>query len=379
MTKLLRLRLKSKISKHSGVGFTLVEILIVSGIGSLVITAIGSIIISQIRQNINFELRRQLAQDWAYVAGFIESELFQAERIYPVDGTITTGSSVKDKATSPKVCDFDAASIRLSLVLNDTTTYVTYAVTSIESATAAEKALWSGPYVLRRCGPLSTATNENGALMGSISNSILIDELANVSALSATRGINTLGAATASRDVRITLNISRSTVSQNGTFGGQARVSPSYNLINDEANTSSSCGSPSTTALLCGNNTTLKFTTSNCPTINEGLANEGDYTNASRTSIEEKYNCDISRVHQFKPTGITTVIGSTESSREDTIYFPGNLSDYKELTPTECTSKKCIIESNETITDQDGNPIPQTKVTVYEGEVLVFRDTEIRI
>lgn len=343
-------------------GFTLIELLIASALGGLAIAAIGSIIISQIRQNIGFELRQRLVEDWGRVASFIESELFLAERIYPVDGD-ATGSSIKMKAGTEKVCGFSDDNIKLSMVLNDSSTYITYAVTPIKDS---EKQLWSGPFVLRRCGPLLTSLAGKGALLGTLKDSIVIGDLADGTALSAQRGVNTLGEATASRDVSVTLKLYRSTINHTGTFGGQARVSPSYNLLNDEANTSSSCGSPSTTALLCGSNTTLEFTSINCP-----VYNNGNYSAINRKSLDPQYNCDISRVHQFKPNhpGTTIVKGSEESSREDTIYLEGPVSTYKTLGPATCTTKLCVIES------LDGN----TNITIHNGEVLVFLDKEIRL
>lgn len=343
-------------------GFTLIELLIASALGGLVIAAIGSIIISQIRQNIGFQLRQRLVEDWGRVASFIESELFLAERIYPVDGDIT-GTSIKTKAGIDKVCDFNPDTIKLSMVLNDSSTYITYAVTPIQDS---EKELWSGPFVLRRCGPLLTTLGGKGELSGTLKDSIVIGDLADGTALSAQRGVNTLGEATASRDVSVTLKINRSTINHTGTFGGQARVSPSYNLLNDEANTSSSCGSPSTTALLCGSNTTLEFTATNCPAYNNG-----DYSGVNRQSLAPQFNCDVSRVHQFKPNhpGTTIIKGSEESSREDTIYMERPVSAYKALSSSTCTTKLCVIES------LDGT----TAITIHNGEVLVFLDKEIRL
>ena len=218
-------------------GFTLTELVLASALGGLVITAIGSIIISQIRQNAGFETKRQLAEDWGRVAGFIETELFQAERTYPVDG-VTTGSTVISKIGSSNACNFEAGDIKLGLILKDATTTVVYAVSAM---TEDEKKLWSGSYALRRCGPLDTSSNGAGALTGTAKNSILVGSLPGPSSFSAKRGINSLGGALAARDVSVSLSLAKNTTQYSGTFGGQARVSPSYNLLNDEASTGSAC------------------------------------------------------------------------------------------------------------------------------------------
>lgn len=335
-------------------GFTLAEVLIASLIGAAVISSIGSIIVSQIRQNIGYETRRQLVEDWGRVAAFIESELFLAERVYPVDGEVT-GPYILDKAGSTNSCGYSADSIRLALVLNDVSSYIIYAV---DEPSEAEKKFWNGPYVLRRCGPLSTEIANLGDLSGVVKNSILIGSLPSPTALTAQRGVNTLGGATAARDVSIMLSVSRNSVEYSGRFGGQARVSPSYNLLNDEINTGSSCDLlTSTTGLLCGSGV-LEFTEENCPKYSGTATNRELITSLI-------YNCDLSRVHQFKPSGTAEVEGSKESSREDTIYFPGKRSNY--TLSDICDNNYCRVTGS------------GMDVVIREGEVLVFADGELRI
>lgn len=335
-------------------GFTLVEVLIASLLGAAVISAVGSVIISQIRQNIGYETRRQLVEDWGRVASFIESELFLAERVYPVDEGVT-GAYIIDKAGSANTCGYSADSIRLALVLNDVSSYIVYAV---DEPSEAERKFWNGPYVLRRCGPLSTDEANLGDLSGAVKNSILIGSLPSPTALTAKRGVNTLGGATAARDVSVMLSVSRNSIEHTGKFGGQARVSPSYNLLNDEVNTGSSCDlATSMTGLLCGSGV-LEFTEDNCPKYSGVAANRELITSSA-------YNCDLSRVHQFKPSGTAEVEGSKESSREDTIYLPGKRVDY---TLSEiCDNNFCRVTG------------AGLDVVIREGEVLVFADGELRI
>jgi prepilin-type N-terminal cleavage/methylation domain-containing protein len=352
---------KNRRSKASG--FTLPEVIVAVGLVGLVLTVVGSIIVSQLRQNISVESRRRLVEDWGRVAEFIESESFAAERAYAVDNSSITGTLVINRAGgSSNVCNYASSSIVLALVLNDSSTFITYAVTT---PTTQEAQIWTGPYVLRRCGPLNTTIGGNGSFTGSNIDSVVVGGLPATNSFVATRGLNALGflsnSALAARDIVGTLTLANSSITYTGSFGGQARVSPSYNLLNDEATTGSSCNlATSNTALLCGSGT-LEFTDSNCPPYTG--------TAISRSSITDaQFNCALSRVRQYRPSGTATINGSVRSGFEDTIYFSSSGASYV-ISGTgglQCNRNYCKVVGT------------GTSVEIYNGDVIVFQDREIR-
>ena len=337
-------------------GFTLTELLITTSLIGVVMIFIGSTITSQIRQNTSQETRHALAEEWARTAEFIESDLFIAERTYVVDGT-TSGADITSKLGN--TCDFSSSNIKMALVFNDSTSTAIY---SVEPLSASESQKWIGPYALKRCGPLNTTT---GDVTGPASSAILVGSLQAINSFTASRGLNSLGGAKAARDVSLNLQLNANGLTHTGTFGGQARVSPSYNLIRDEITTGSSCGlSTSETALLCGTGT-LEFNSTNCPEYKGNLT-------ASK-SVGSGYNCGLSRVRQFYPTGSATINGTTEGGKEDAVFLNKNRNQYtisgntSNGTTYPCSRTLCVVSG-------DGKVI-----TINNGDVLVFADQELRI
>lgn len=329
--------------------FTLVELLIALALTGMAISVIGGIIISQLRENVAQEKQKQLVDDWSQVANFINEDIFSSERAYPIEDS--TGASRVIALASNGVCGYAADEIKLSLVRADASTFITYAILPI---TDAEKTTWRGPFLLKRCGPLATT----GEIEGTTHSVTLTGNLSSSSDFSVSRGMNALGGALAARDVRIRMTLSEGAISHSGELGGQARVSPSYNLFSDEATTGTSCSlSSKQTALLCGSGQ-LEFTDANCPEYSGTAITRSSVGNADN-------NCGLSRVHQFKPTGTATVIGSSDSTIEDAIYFPNNVSDY--TISMLCDRTSCTVSSS------DGT------VTIIQGNVLVFQDREIRL
>jgi hypothetical protein len=326
-----------------------VELLIALALTGMAISVIGGIIIGQLRENISQERQKQLVDDWSRVSSFINEDIFSAERAYPIE-SINSAAQIIDRASNG-VCGYNASEIKLLLAQEDASTYITYAISAI---TDEERMVWRGPYLLKRCGPLNT----NGELVGPTLSLILTGNLQSPSAFVASRSMNALGGALAARDVRITMALGEDGISHSGILGGQARVSPSYNLFSDEATTGSSCNLPTQqTALLCGSGV-LEFTDSNCPEYSGTAVKRSAITNTQS-------NCGLSRVRQFKPTGSATVIGSDHSGIEDAVYFSKRKIDYTISSPCDRTS--C------TVTSSDG------AVNIKNGNVLVFLDREIRL
>lgn len=342
-----------------GNGFSLAELIIATSLVGVVVLFIGSIVTSQLRQNASQESRQRLVEEWSQTAEFIESELFLAERAYIVDSN-TSGSDIL--TTLGNACNFTPENVKLGLAFSEVGQSALY---SVEPLTIEETSKWKGPFVLKRCGPLNTA---DGRFTGQPRSTIIIGSLSKSTSFSAERGVNSLGESKATRDISMNLEISTGSLDYSGTFGGQARVSPSYNLIRDEVTTGSSCSlSTSTTALLCGSGT-LTFDTSatgNCP----------EYTGSStsRAGIAATYNCYLSRVRQFYPTDSATIIGTTESGKEDAVFFNLPLSAYTITGQTvngvsyPCSRTLCVVSGD------------NKTVTIYDGDVLVFSDRELRI
>lgn len=350
----IKLDLRIKGAENYPSGFSMTELLVALSLAGMAISVAGSIVIAQLKENIAQESKRQLIDDWGRVGDFVNEELFASERAYPIDGENISAEDIISKASQDKnsgTCGFQPNEIRLSLVKHDASTYITYAVTPINGN---ESSIWRGPYLLKRCGPSLTKESIEG---GNIS-SVLVGNLPTQTSFFARRGLNALGGALAARDVTIQLTLREGSASHTGTIGGQARVSPSYNLYSDEISTGSSCGLPTAqTALLCGSGK-LEFNDNNCP----------GYTGAAitRESVSDpNKNCGLSKVHQFKPTGSANIIGSTESSIEDAIYFSMNHSDYIITVP--CDRKSCTVTSTE------------GSISITDGNVLIFRDREMRL
>jgi hypothetical protein len=204
-------------------------------------------------------------------------------------------------------------------------------------------------------------TSSNGDIAGEPRLSTIIGSLPNREAFNVQRGVNALGGALAARDITATLTIGNSTSSYSGRFGGQARVSPSYNLLNDESTTGSSCDLPtSETALLCGSGS-LEFNDTNCPAYTGAAIQRSD-------SISASFNCGLSRVHQFKPSGTASITGSKQTGIEDTVYLEGDRSAYSlSGDGGVCSRSLCYISGT------------GVSITARNIEVLVFADREIRL
>jgi type II secretory pathway pseudopilin PulG len=320
--------------RRNASGFTLAELLITVVLASVVIAGIGSVIVSQARTNAMAERNQRLRDDWSRVADFIESDIFRSERAYPAT-TSTIQSSIQTR-TSAMGCGYSQSQIKLALVAADTQDYVVYYVKPI----SAGDLNYRGPYALYRCGRLDVS----GGLSGSVIDTVIVDGLPAETSFSAMPGVNAL--ASASRDLSLVLALQADSSVYSGRFGGQSRVNPSFNLLNDEASTGSSCGSPSTTALLCGTGT-LEFTSANC---------------AANTP------CDLSAVHQFKPGGAATIVGNADHI--DAVYFQGVRAGFELSSP--CSRDSCTVTGPVAGSGSEA-------VQVTQGDVLVFFDKEVRI
>jgi len=144
------LKIASRVRRQSQHAFTLVELLIALALTGMAISVVGGIIISQLRENVAQERQKQLIDDWSLVATFINEDIFAAERAYPIED-LTAASRVTSLASNG-VCGYTADQIKLALVQDDASTFITYAIIPIADS---EKMLWRGPYLLKRCGPLN--------------------------------------------------------------------------------------------------------------------------------------------------------------------------------------------------------------------------------
>lgn len=330
-------------------GFTLIELLVAVAILSAIVTAVLIIITNQIRQNISQEVRTQQAEEWAAVASFINDDVFLSERAY-IAGANITSTEIKNKADNAGSgsCGLAASTIKLGLLLDDETKYVLY---SVSTPAGQESTIWQGPFVLRRCGPL----NVNGDLSGSSVQSILIGNLPNSNSFEVARGLNSLGQGSlAARDISIRLTIENGFSRYSGLLGGQARVSPTYNLLKDDSTSGDSCSlNTDDTALACSSNHLI------------GADSSGNNGYLQINCTPGSY-CDQSNVYQYKPntSSSITIVGSDQSDIEDVVYFSENYSEY--AIPT-CSRSRCTVNRG------------GASIVILDGNVLVFKDKEIRI
>ena len=313
-------------------GFSLVELMVALGVGSAVLLSVGAVIMAQIEISRVAETSQRLRDNWSRLAQFIESEIILSERIL-IDPSVIVAI-----AGSGNVCGYATSDIKLALVSDDNASVIIYALQPVASGDTQ----WRGPNLLKRCGKL----NSSGALLGAIKDQVLADGVVAFTPVITVETLNSLSSAGRNVSVELSLATPPSATTYGGRFGGQARVNPAYNFLNDHAN-QGSVNLCAAAGILCGSGT-LQFTSSNCPT---GLA------------------CDLAPIHQYHPTGTSTILGS--SLHEDVIYFPGNRSDYSLYGVSSsfpCTRQLCTVYGSTLGT-----------VIISQGEVLVFQDGDLRL
>jgi prepilin-type N-terminal cleavage/methylation domain-containing protein len=313
-------------------GFSLIELMIAVVVGGAVLLSVGTVLMAQIELSRMAESSQQLRDNWSRLAQFIESEIILSERILTDPAVIIT------TAGSGNSCGYAQSDIKLALVGDDNASVTIYALQPV--ATGDDQ--WRGPNLLKRCGKLDSS----GALVGAIRDQVLADGVVAFTPVITVETLNSLSSA--GRNVTVDLSLTTATKSSNytGRFGGQARVNPAYNFLNDYGNRGS-LNLCAAAGILCGTGT-LEFTTSNCAA---------------------KSACDLAYIHQYYPTtGTTTILGS--SLHEDVIYLPGNRANYSLYglsSSFPCTRQLCTVFSESLGT-----------VTISQGDVLIFQDGDLR-
>jgi len=312
-------------------GFSLMELMVAVVVGGAVLFSVGTVLIAQIELARVTESSQRLRDNWSRLAQFIESEIILSERI------LSDPTLIGVIAGSGNVCGYASSEIKLALVSNDSASVIIYALQPVASGDVQ----WRGPNLLKRCGKLDSS----GALVGAISDQVLADGVVAFTPLITVETLNSLSSAGRNVTVELSLGTAPSATTYSGRFGGQARVNPAYNFLNDRAN-QGSVNLCDAAGILCGSGT-LQFSTSNCST---GSA------------------CDLAFIHQYHPSGSSTILGS--SLHEDVIYFPGNRSDYSLYGVSSsfpCTRQLCTVYGSTFGT-----------VTISQGDVLVFQDGDLR-
>ena len=312
-------------------GFSLMELMVAVVVGGAVLLSVGTVLMAQIEIARVAESSQRLRDNWSRLAQFIESEIILSERI------LTDPTLIVATAGSSNVCGYDTSTIKMGLVQDDSASVILYALQPVASGDHQ----WRKPNLLRRCGKLDSS----GGLTGAISDQVLADGVVAFTPVIAVETLNALSSA--GRNVTVDLTLTTPTNSSNytGRFGGQARVNPAYNFLNDHAN-EGSVNLCSSAGILCGTGS-LQFTTGNCAA---GSA------------------CDLALIHQNHPTGTSTILGS--SLHEDVFYFPGNRADYTLYGVSSsfpCTRQFCTVYGSTFGT-----------VIISQGDVLVFQDGDLR-
>lgn len=319
-------------------GFSLIELMVAVGVGCAVLLSVGAVIMAQIEVSRVAETSQRLRDNWSRLAQFIENEIIFSERILTDPAVIIT------TAGSDNVCGYASSEIKLALVQNDNdNTSIVYALKPV----ASDDRLWRGPNTLRRCSKV----NPDGTKLSTAAAQVLADgvetfkPVVDPSIKECSKDSVPTALSSAGRNITVLLSLSTppSTSKYTGCFGGQARVNPAYNFLNDHANQGSTdlCA---TAGILCGTGT-LQFTTGNCATA-----------------------CDQAFIHQYHPSiGTSTILGS--SLHEDVIYLPGNRADYTLYglsSSFPCTRQLCTVLGSGFM------------VTISQGDVLIFQDGELR-
>jgi hypothetical protein len=310
----------------------LVELMVALGVGSAILLSVGAVIMAQIEISRVAETSQRLRDNWSRLAQFIESEIILSERIL-IDPSVIVAI-----AGSGNVCGYATSDIKLALVSDDNASVIIYALQPVANGDTQ----WRGPNLLKRCGKLDST----GALVGAIKDQVLADGVVAFTPVITVETLNSLSSAGRNVSVELSLATPPSATTYSGRFGGQARVNPAYNFLNDHAN-QGSVNLCAAAGILCGSGT-LQFSASNCST---GSA------------------CDLAPIHQYHPTGTSTILGS--SRYEDVIYFPGNRSDYSLYGVSSsfpCTRQLCTVYGSTLGT-----------VIISQGEVLVFQDGDLRL
>ena len=315
-------------------GFSLVELMVAVVVGGAVLLSVGTVLMAQIEIARVAEASQRLRDNWSRLAQFIESEIILSERI------LTDPSVIVAIAGSGNVCSYATSDIKLALVSDDNASVIIYALQPVASGDTQ----WRGPNLLKRCGKLDSS----GALVGAIRDQVLADGVVAFTPVITVETLNTLSSAGRNVTVDLSLSTPASPATYTGRFGGQARVNPAYNFLNDHANQGSTdlCAK---TGILCGSGT-LEFTAINCPVT------------------PTRSPCDLSFIHQYHPSGTSTILGS--SLHEDVIYFPGNRAAYTLYgisSSFPCTRQLCTVYSASFGT-----------VTISQGDVLIFQDGDLR-
>lgn len=154
---------------HQSWGFTLVEVLLAAGLGSMICLVAADALITHLRTSERLEANERLRLDWSRTSQFIEAEVALSERV------LTTADNVSLEQCGAAISSDE---FRFALELRRDLAPAIYYVRRHGSG---EQSQWLGEQSLWRCGPpIAEDGTYSGQITGasySISNDRLVDGL----------------------------------------------------------------------------------------------------------------------------------------------------------------------------------------------------------
>lgn len=300
---------------HPG-GFSMMELLVGGVISLIVLVAAVQSLLALVQSDRDTQVELNRKDTLGRVLGLIQDEIRNAQRVE--SGTLAAPLARLDSSNCP------TSSVQTVLILRGSSGNedISYGLLTTSGTN------WRGPAVLVRCGP---TYNNDGALDAGTtasprrSEQVVMDSLQSNGFSATTLG----GSGSIQRHVELTLT---------GSAAGS---------------TSSTVQVPISTNMLFGLNSNGSISCVGGGSLSSGCLDSNGQTK------------------HYRPTlGGTDIAGS--ASLEDVFYFDGKRSDYT-LSETpgsgNCDHDKCTVRLGAA-----GNSI-----TFYDGDVLIFKDIEIRL
>lgn len=216
----------------SSLGFSLIELLLVTVTGALLLAAAGSLIVEQLALNSRMAGFERLRETWAQAMALLVAEAALSERM----GTSLTTVSI------PGACAITPAQFRFALMLRLDLPPVIYGVKASPSSLKPDNTLW-------RCGP---GINDDGTYSSSLSSGVVADGL---DATGSGGGLSAVISGSKQLEIGLTLKGNRSNFFKLTTTSA-SRINPDF-LTPREA---SLCVAANNIATFIGNATANEFT-----------------------------------------------------------------------------------------------------------------------
>ncbi|MDA9149114.1 prepilin-type N-terminal cleavage/methylation domain-containing protein [Synechococcus sp. AH-229-G18] len=199
---------KKKIKQSKSVqGFTLVELLIATTLGTVVAVAAGELTLSSLRTGAGLENIQRLRTDWDRTSHFIESEVAMSERVVTDPSKLNLG-----------LCDSNITDTEFAFGL-EIKRSLPPAIYFVRNNVQSDNLKWAGDSSLWRCGPDFDA---NGEYNKQLIAQRLVDGLDNTCTLTVTPSTNGI-----SKSLRYTLCMRGATSSAYAqSVNTYSRVSP---------------------------------------------------------------------------------------------------------------------------------------------------------